>query len=439
MQDARSPKAFLDNATTEALFATLYGPDKKAIRSHLARYKGIRAKFAKHFPSGDIQWFSAPGRTEIGGNHTDHNAGRVLAASIDLDSVAAVVQTSETRINVVSEGFPSVFSVDINDTSLHPGEKGTTAALIRGIVSRFKELGCTVGAFNAYIASDVTVGSGLSSSASFEVLLGTILNTLYNSGRIIPQTIAMIGQYAENVFFGKPCGCMDQMACAVGGIIAIDFKEAGKPSVKRLHFDFRSQEYRLVVVDTGGNHAGLTSDYAAVPAEMRSVADFFGKKTCREISFTQVVGRVKDLRQTVGDRAILRALHFFEENERVVRQVRALRKGDFSTFLKMITESGDSSYKLLQNCYTTKNPSEQGIPIALAFTRKYLDQIGQGACRVHGGGFAGTIQVFLPEKYVRGYKVLMSAIFSEQSVLELGIRPCGGVHLNSMLTKHQSP
>jgi galactokinase len=435
MKNAFDQNTFLDNPAIKTLFADLYGPDGKTVRSQLARYKHILLDFTKRFPAGDFQWFSAPGRTEIGGNHTDHNAGRVLAASINLDSVAAVVKTSGTRINVFSEGFPSVFSVDINDRSMHPEEKGTTPALIRGIVSRFRELGYAVGGFNASLASDVMVGSGLSSSASIEVLLGTILNTLYNNGRIAPQAIAMTGQYAENAFFGKPCGCMDQMACAMGGIIAIDFRDVRKPIVKKIDFDFHAQKYRLIVVDTGGNHADLTSDYSSVPAEMRSVAGHFGKKVCREINFAKITGSVKDLRLAVGDRAILRSMHFLDENERVVRQVKALQKNDFTAFLRLVDESGDSSFKWCQNCYTTKNPSEQGISLALAFTRRYLDQVGQGACRVHGGGFAGTIQVFLPEKHVKGYRRLMSAVFSDKSVREIMIRPYGSVYLNSMFTK----
>jgi galactokinase len=427
--------SFLDNPKTKDLFIRLYGQNEKTLQDQFTRYQRVQNEFRILFPDGNIQWFSTPGRSELSGNHTDHNAGRVLAASIDMDTIAAVVKTDDSRIRVHSEGFSSLFTVDASDLGVKPGEKGTTAALIRGIAARFKELGFSIGGFNAYISSNVPVGSGLSSSASVEVLFGTILNTLYNKGSVKPEIVAMIGQYAENVYFGKPCGLMDQTACAVGGIITIDFNNAEKPAIKKIDFDFAKQKYRLIVVDTGGNHADLTDDYASIPTEMKSVAAFFGKKTCREISFDNVCSRVKDLRTTVGDRAILRALHFLEENNRVALQVSALQKGDFPAFLNLVTESGNSSFKWLQNCYTTKNPSEQGLSLALAFTRKYLDGIRQGACRVHGGGFAGTIQVFLPEKDLKGYTRLMSSVFSEKSVRALMIRPYGSVHLDSMLAK----
>jgi galactokinase len=433
MPNTKTP--FLDNPKTRDLFARLYGKDEKTLQDQVTRYRRVQNEFRILFPDGDIQWFSTPGRSELSGNHTDHNAGRVLATSVDLDTIAAVVQTDDSRIRVHSEGFSSLFTVDICDLGVKPAEKGTTAALIRGIAARFKELGYNVGGFNAYISSNVPVGSGLSSSASIEVLLGTVLNTLYNKGSVKPETIAMIGQYSENVFFGKPCGLMDQMACAVGGIITIDFKSAEKPVVKKIDFDFSKQKYRLIVVDTGGNHADLTEDYASIPTEMKSVAAFFGKKVCRDITYENICSSVKELRPTVGDRAILRALHFLEENNRVGLQVAALQKGDFTGFLNLVTESGNSSFKWLQNCYTTKNPSEQGLSLALAFTRKYLDQIQQGACRVHGGGFAGTIQVFLPEKDLKGYTNLMSSVFSGKSVRVLMIRPFGSAHLDAMLTK----
>jgi galactokinase len=424
---------FLNSPKTKQLFARLYGNDKKSVQDQLSRYKRILNEFKILFPDGDIQWFSAPGRTELGGNHTDHNAGRVLAASIDLDSVAAVVKTNGPVIKIHSEGFSSLFAVDVNDCSVKPKEKGTTAALIRGIVYRFKDLGFSVGGFNAYIASNVMVGSGLSSSASFEVLVGEILSSLYNNNKVDAVTIAMAGQYAENVYFGKPCGLMDQLACAVGGIISIDFKNAKKPVIEKVHFNFSKQKHRLLVVDTGGNHADLTDDYASVPKEMKSVPAFFGKKVCREISFKDILANVKKLRPAIGDRAILRALNFLAETERVMLQVKALQRGDFNVFLKLVTESGDSSFKWLQNCYTTKNTLEQGLSLALACTGKYLDKIKRGACRVHGGGFAGTIQVFLPQKNLKGYIALMENIFDKKSVLILSIRPYGCIHLNNMV------
>jgi galactokinase len=423
----------LESPKIRALFGELYGRDPKTIQHQIARYSAIQQAFAKHFPAGEIQWFSTPGRTEISGNHTDHNAGKVLAASIDLDSVAAVVKTDEPVINVFSQGFPTVFSVNLSDLKMKPQEKGTTAALIRGIANRFRELGYAIGGFNAAIASDVMVGSGLSSSASVEVLLGAILNSLYNKNKVKPETIAMVGQYAENVYFGKPCGLMDQMTCAVGNIVTIDFEDAKNPKVRKINFDFNKQKYRLIVVDTGGNHADLTDDYASIPQEMKSVAAHFGKKVCREISLEDVANNITRLRKATGDRAVLRALHFLEENKRVVRQVKALQDGKFTDFLSLVTESGNSSFKWLQNCYTTKNPAEQGISMALAMTQPYLDKIKQGACRVHGGGFAGTIQVFLPQTAVAGYVRQMEKVFGEKSIRVLSIRPYGSVHINGML------
>jgi galactokinase len=421
---------FPDNPKTKALFARLYGRDSETFREQSERYNRILREFGKLFPSGDMHWFSAPGRTELCGNHTDHNAGRVLAASIDLDSVAVVVKTDNTVISVRSEGFEKLFSIDTRDGTVKPHEKGTTAALIRGIAARFKELGFIAGGFNAYVSSKVMVGSGLSSSASFEVLIGTILSALFNNNKVKPEIIALVGQYAENVYFGKPCGLMDQIACAVGGIISIDFKDQKKPIVKKVNFDFASQNYRCIVVNTGGNHANLTDDYTSVPQEMKSVAAFFGKSVCREITYENIVDHVKKLRGAVGDRAVLRALHFLAENDRVAEQFKVLQKGDFNEFLKRVTASGDSSFKWLQNCYTTKNPQEQGLSLALAFTKLYLDIVKQGACRVHGGGFAGTIQVFLPNKHLKQYIVLMESIFGKGSVFVLNVRSIGSVYLN---------
>ncbi len=433
MPDVHMP--FLDNQKTRDLFARLYGRGEKTFAEQVSRYRRVQDGFCALFRKGDIQWFSTPGRSELSGNHTDHNAGRVLAASINLDTIAAVAKTNDSLIRVHSDGFPSLFTVDTSDLAAKRGQKGTTLALIKGIAARFKALGYSVGGFNAYVSSSVAVGSGLSSSASFEVLLADILNRLYNKGFAKPSLLAMIGQYAENTYFGKPCGLMDQMACAVGGIISIDFKDAKKPVVRKVGFDFAKQKFLLAVVDTGGSHADLTDDYASIPAEMKSVAAFFGKKVCREISYGAVCSAARDLRPTVGDRAILRALHFIAENNRVALQVKALEKDDFAGFLDLVNESGDSSCRWLQNCYSAGNPSEQGLSLALALTKKYLDKIRQGACRVHGGGFAGTIQVFLPEKDLKGYTHLMSRVFSETCVRALSIRPYGTLHLNSALTQ----
>ena len=309
-------------------------------------------------------------------------------------------------------------------------KRETTFALIRGIAARFKDLGYNIGGFNAYISSDVLGGSGLSSSACIEVLLGTILNYLYNNGQIDVQQLAMIGQYAENVYFGKPSGLMDQMACAVGGFVTIDFKDPKKPVVRKIDFDFESQNYSLLVVDTGGSHADLTADYASIPNEMKAVAQVLGAQVCRELTKEQVIENIPLIRQKVSDRAILRALHFLNENGRVTKQVKALEEGNFEEFLTLVKDSGNSSWKWLQNCYTTHNPLEQGITLALALTEDFIDSIGKGACRVHGGGFAGTIQVFLPTDKVKEYIEEIEPILGEGTVTVLNIRPVGAIKVD---------
>ena len=416
----------------DKLFAKLYGHDEKIIEHQKNRYKEMLEKFRELFPqnTGKIQFFSTSGRTEVGGNHTDHNHGRVLAAGVNLDAVAAAAKTDDSLITVYSKGYKDAFVVDTNDLDIKEQEKETTFALIRGIAARFKELGYNIGGFNAYIASDVLGGSGLSSSACIEVLLGTILSHLYNDGQIDVQQLAMIGQYAENVYFGKPSGLMDQMACAVGGFVTIDFKDPKKPIVKKIDFDFESQNYSLLVVDTGGSHADLTADYASIPAEMKAVAQVLGAQVCRELTKEQVIENIPLIRQKVNDRAVLRALHFLNENERVTKQVEALEEGNFDKFLSLVKDSGNSSWKWLQNCYTTHNPLEQGITLALALTEDFIDSIGKGACRVHGGGFAGTIQVFLPTDKVKEYIDEIEPILGEGAVTVLNIRPVGTIKVD---------
>jgi len=416
----------------DKLFAKLYGHDEKIIEHQKNRYKEILNRFKELFPqsTAEIQFFSTPGRTEVGGNHTDHNHGRVLAAGVNLDAVAAAAKTDDSLITVYSKGYKDAFVVDTNDLDIKEQEKETTFALIRGIAARFKELGYNIGGFNAYIASDVLGGSGLSSSACIEVLLGTILSHLYNDGQIDVQQLAMIGQYAENVYFGKPSGLMDQMACAVGGFVTIDFKDPKKPIVKKIDFDFESQNYSLLVVDTGGSHADLTADYASIPAEMKAVAQVLGAQVCRELTKEQVIENIPLIRQKVNDRAVLRALHFLNENERVTKQVEALEEGNFDKFLSLVKNSGNSSWKWLQNCYTTHNPLEQGITLALALTEDFIDSIGKGACRVHGGGFAGTIQVFLPTDKVKEYIDEIEPILGEGAVTVLNIRPVGTIKVD---------
>jgi galactokinase len=313
-------------------------------------------------------------------------------------------------------------------------EEGDTKSLIRGIAARFKELGYNVSGFNAVMTSDVLPGSGLSSSASVEILIGNIFNMLFNNGTISNEELAIIGQYAENNYFGKPCGLMDQMACSVGGIIAIDFENNDKPIVEKIDFNFQETKYNLIVVDTGGNHTDLTEDYSSIPAEMKSVANYFGKSFCREITYTEILENISQLRVDLGDRAVLRALHFIEENERVVKQVKALKEKNFTQFMTLIKESGNSSFKWLQNIYTTKNIREQGLSLALAITENFIKQKQDGVCRVHGGGFAGTIQAFISKENVKEYIETIEKVFGKGSAIKLSIRSEGAVLLSDATT-----
>ena len=424
--------ALLEKPKTRELFAQLYGRDGDTVNAQIDRYQKLIGKYRELFPDAGnrIQLFSTPGRTEVGGNHTDHNAGHVLAAAVSFDTIAAAEKTGDNRITIYSEGYPDVFQVDLNTLEPIPEERETTTALIRGTAARFRQLGWSIGGFRAYLSSSVARGSGLSSSASIEVLLGTILNALYNGGRMEPALLAVIGQYAENVFFGKPCGLMDQMACSVGGFITIDFKDSEKPVIRKVDFDLAAHGYHMLVVDTGGNHADLTRDYADVPREMKNVAEALGKKVLRELTMEEVRKNIPTLRERVGDRAILRAMHFFGDDRRVVRQARALEEDRFRDFLDMVSESGSSSWRLLQNCYSNQNPREQGVTLALAVTEDFIREKGEGACRVHGGGFAGTIQAFLPDTFLKEYVERMEGIFGKKAVTVLNIRPVGTLHLN---------
>jgi len=425
----------LESPKAQELFGILYGKDEDTVKSQVRRYRHLLDNYRQHFPedSGDVHLFSTPGRTEVGGNHTDHNAGRVLAAAVNCDTIAAACKTNDGRIVIYSEGYPDVFDVDLSSLDPVTGERETTASLIRGTAARFRELGYSIGGFHAYVTSTVARGSGLSSSASIEVLIGTILNALYNDNRIHPAILAQTGQYAENVYFGKPSGLMDQMACAIGGFITIDFKDSNKPEYRKLDFDLSAYGYSLLVVDTGGNHADLTHDYAEIPGEMKMIACALGKKVLRELTIEDVLDNIPLLREKAGDRAILRAMHFFMDNQRVVEQAKALEENRFADFLRLVRESGSSSWRLLQNCCTIQNPREQGVTLALALTENFISRLGEGACRVHGGGFAGTIQVYLPDTSVDEYCHLMEGVFGKKSVTVLKIRPYGTLYLNDMI------
>ncbi len=422
-----------DILNLKTVFSTLYGDDPETLDLQFQRYNDLAEFYQKRFTEQELHYFSTPGRTEIGGNHTDHNHGRVLAGSINLDSIAVAASNNSDKITVHSLGYDAPFQVDLGDLEASALEHGTTTSLIRGIAFRLKQLGYEIGGFNACINSDVLPGSGLSSSASIEVLIGNIFSSLFNNDQIKPEVLALTGQYAENNFFGKPCGLMDQVACAMGGIVTIDFKVPQKPVIKKVDFDFDAQDYSLIVVDTGGTHADLTDDYAAVPIEMKSVAQALGGDVCRDLSLDELIAGMQDLRAKTGDRALLRALHFMGDNERVVEQVQALENNDFKLFLRLVSESGNSSYKRLQNIYSPKNTAEQGVALTLALSENYLKKIDAGACRVHGGGFAGTIQVFLPNSAVRNFSDHINSVLGSGSVHVLRIRPHGTLHLNTFL------
>lgn len=403
----------------------LYGSD--AVSMQKERYAAAVKNFEELYGSeSGIRIFSAPGRTEVGGNHTDHNRGCVMAAAVGLDVIAVVSPTGDSIVKVKSEGFPEDV-VDISDLEVKETEKNTSAALIRGVAAGFKNAGLDTCGFTAYTTSNVLKGSGLSSSAAFEVLIGTIFSYLCNEGKVSAVKIAQIAQYAENVYFGKPSGLMDQMASSVGGFITIDFEDTANPVIDAISYDFASSGYALCIVDTKGNHADLTPEYAAIPAEMKSVAAFFGKKELRDITKAQVMENITEVRKACGDRAVSRAFHFFDDNERVGKEAEALRKGDIDSFLKLITESGNSSFKYLQNVFAVKNPAEQGISMGLYMAEDVLK--GRGAVRVHGGGFAGTIQSFVPCDLLDEYAARMEAVFGKGSCYKLYIRPVGGTEV----------
>lgn len=409
--------------TLEAVYTKEFAEQQKS------RYLAAVEAYKQHFGGIDgdnFRLFSAPGRTEVGGNHTDHNHGLVLAASVNLDVIAVVEPLSEKKIVLKSEGYPESV-IDISDTAVKENEKNTSDALIRGVVKGFINEGYEVGGFKAYTTTTVLKGSGLSSSAAFEVLIGTILSGLYNNGGISPVKIAQIAQYAENVYFGKPSGLMDQMASSVGGFVAIDFKDAESPIIENINVDFDSFEHSLCIIDTKGDHADLTPDYAAIPLEMKQIARHFDVECLRQICREDVMLNLNLLRDKFGDRAVLRALHFFEENERVEKLVHALKKSDFPAFLDSVNESGNSSYKYLQNVYSTKDITHQGLGIALKIAERALAR--KGACRVHGGGFAGTVQAFVPVEMIKSFKMSIEKIFGAGSCHMLHIRPVGGVEI----------
>ena len=386
----------------------------------------LDAGFAAAFGGKPERYFSAPGRSEIGGNHTDHQRGRVLAAAVNLDTRAAVRLNGTDTIRVQSKGYP-MSTVKVTELQPVESERNSTPALIRGVVARFVQMGCEVSGFDAYCESTVLPGSGLSSSAAYEVLMGTIVNHLFFGGQAAQPQIAQIGQYAENVFFGKPCGLMDQMASAVGNLITIDFFDKENPVIRPVKVDFSAYGHALCIIDSGADHADLTDEYAAVPGEMKAVAAYFGKEVLTQINEADFYAAIPQLRKTCGDRAVLRAVHFYQENARVPRQVAALEGGDFETFLDLIRESGRSSWMYLQNVIPAGYTRHQDVAVALALCEHYLE--GRGAFRVHGGGFAGTVQAFVPVDLLESFRAGIDGALGEGACHVLSIRPQGGVEV----------
>ncbi len=409
---------------TDSRLQEIYGRDVAAQRK---RYQEAAEHFYETF-GGDmaaVSFFSAPGRTEIGGNHTDHNHGMVLAGGVNLDVIAVVRKTAGSRIVVQSQGYPCD-NVDLSDLDIVEAEKNTSVALIRGICARFQQLGYQIGGFEAYTTSNVLKGSGLSSSAAFEVLVCTILSHLYNEGAVDAVQCAQISQYAENVYFGKPCGLMDQMASAVGGLVQIDFADPKKPDVRQIPYGFDGSGHTLCIVDTKADHADLTDEYAAIPAEMKAAAQVLGVSFLRETDKASVLAHAADIRAQAGDRALLRALHFCDENARVLREADALSQGDFDAFLQQVRMSGKSSYEYLQNVFA---PHAAGREVCLALYLSEMVLDGTGACRVHGGGFAGTIQAFVPQDRLDAYVRTLEGVFGEGSCYCLRIREQGGIRV----------
>lgn len=411
----------LNNKKYDELLNDIY-VDTNLLDYQRERYVKAINKYVSLYGDTDVEIYSAPGRSEVGGNHTDHQHGCVLAAAVNLDAIA-VVGRVDNKIKVLSDDF-DIAPINLEDLEIKKAEEGTSEALIRGVCARLKELGYNVGGFNAFITSDVLMGAGLSSSAAFETIIGTIISGLYNDMTIDPVVTAQVGQYAENVYFGKPCGLMDQCASSVGSLINIDFNDVAKPIVNKVDVDFSKFGHSLCIVDTKGSHADLTDEYAAIPMEMKKVANYFGKEFLREVDEEDFFNDIAGARKACQDRAVLRAIHLFEENKRVDQEVKALNNSDFETFKKVVKESGDSSYKFLQNVYANCDVQNQSVSIGLAMSEKIIGR--NGVCRVHGGGFAGTIQAFVKDEFVTAYKTEIERVFGKGSCHVLKVRKYGG-------------
>ncbi len=432
MQSSQMLIKKIENGDYDKLFEKLYSADKQVCNAQKKRYLDAISQFERIYANGaDVSIYSAPGRTEIGGNHTDHNNGKVMAAAVNLDIIAVVAKNNDNIVRVTSKGFNNEDVINLDNLSADKKEINTSAALIRGICAKIHELGGQVGGFNAYTTSDVLRGSGLSSSAAFEVLIGAVENNEYSSGKFSALEIAQIGQYAENVYFGKPSGLMDQSACSIGGAITIDFEDNAHPIVETLKFDLDKNNFVLCITDTKGSHANLTDEYAAIKNEMQAVANYFNKQVLRQMSKNDVIDNIQLLRKKLGDRAVLRALHYFEENERVVKLSAAVQNNDIALFLKLIISGGHSSFEYNQNAYCVNNPSAQGISIGLAISQSLLEN--KGAWRLQGGGFAGTIQAFVPKDDVENYCKAMNNIFGDNSCYVLNFRNYGAINIDAII------
>lgn len=415
-------KNYIKEGALDEKLSSLYG--KENVGAAHERYLCAIDSFTERFGEREISIFTVAGRSELSGNHTDHNRGCVVAASISLDIIAVAAPTNDGIVCIKSEGFGEDTVNICQYTDCCEDKFGSSESIIAGMCAGFKMNGHKVGGFVAYFTSNVLKGSGMSSSAAFEDMVGTIESHLYNDGKVDNVEIAKLAQFAENKFFGKPCGLMDQVACAYGGTVAIDFADTCNPVITPVPFDFTAAGYNLCIISTGGNHADLTDDYASIPYEMKAVAAHLGASVLREVEESDVIAAIPALREKLGDRAILRALHFIDENKRVKAQAKALLEGDIETFFQNVRASGRSSFCYLQNVYTTKNVHEQGLSLALCLAEKLLDHKSE-AWRVHGGGFAGTIQAFVKNENVAAFKTAMDAVFGEGACMVLNIRPVG--------------
>jgi galactokinase len=427
MSDLRKLKDQIKSGAYDGAFALLY-PTGHGGGAPARRYLSLLETFEEEFgAAGDVRLFSAPGRIEIGGNHTDHQRGAVLAAAIDADVLCAVTQSPEATVSIHSGGHGDI-SVSLDDLTARRGERGSSSAIVRGVAAWFRGQGYDAGGFKAAITSDVPIGSGLSSSAAFEVAIGGIMNALYNEGKVNAVAIAIAGKYAENEYFGKPSGLMDQMASSVGGLVSIDFNDPAKPVVRRVDSPLADAGYRICVVDAGGDHAGLTHEYATIPEEMGRIAAAFGKDALADVDEASFFARLPELRETCGDRAALRAMHFFTDDRLALQEADALASGDVGRFLALVRRSGRSSLACLQNIFPAPTPERQGVSVALALSERFLSEAG-GAWRVHGGGFAGTILAFVPDKSLDDYARAMDEVFGAGSCRRLSIRPVGGAEV----------